>query len=411
MSCAQKQNGDAAMNPLLNIWQQKQPLQTDAEPVKTPEPEITAKPARPAVVVEAAKPAGETMAAMEAAVKPEEQEQTNSSDQDFFSGLTPIETERVRMEAWNAYGAHWGTIARRSRYVRQPLLETLEKAGAPEALQMIPVVESSYDPYAQSEVGATGLWQLMPLTAEDLHIKSDRFVDGRRDIRTSTRGAVSFLMKQRKRFGNWPLAFAAYHLGPGGVQKRINRHPWQPEDGLNKLPLPPITKTYVRHILGLIALYQVGELLFPEPFPTETIRVRTPVNLDMLHEKAELPKDQLFRYNPELNLKHYYGKRSSTIFLRVTRWRLPAVKKHILTNPAEYLTISIREGERLKDIVKRYKTSVRELHQANSGNLTLLAKDGKLRIPIKVLKRVKAEKNPLVKRPVRMVADNSNNRS
>ena len=325
----------------------------------------------------------------------------------FFAGLTLAEIGRLRMEAWNAYHSDWKIIAKRSRYVRQPILDTLAKMGAARELQVIPVVESSYDPYAQSEVGATGLWQLMPSTATDLRIKSDHFIDGRRDIKASTRGATKFLLKQYKRFGNWPLAFAAYHLGARGVQKRINRRPWKPEDGLKRIPLPPITRTYVRNILGLISLYQVGEFTFPKPLPTETIRVQTPINLDVLHEKAELPKYQLFRFNPELNLKHYYDENASAISLRVTRWRVPAVKKHILTNPAEYLTISIREGERLKDIVKRYNTSVSELHQSNSGNLTLLAKAGKLRIPLSVLKRVQAGKNPLVKPPIRMLADNS----
>jgi len=38
---------------------------------------------------------------------------------------------------------------------------------------MAALFESSYDPYAQSEVGATGLWQLMPDTAADLRIKSN----------------------------------------------------------------------------------------------------------------------------------------------------------------------------------------------------------------------------------------------
>jgi membrane-bound lytic murein transglycosylase D len=403
ISCAQTQkpNDDAAVGSLYNFWQQEEPLQADAESVKATESiknlELV-RTAEPVKTAESAKTA-----------KSEEQKKSNNTDNDFFSGLTPVEIEKVRMEAWNAYGKNWKTVAKRSQYVRQPLLETLEKVGAPEELQMIPVVESSYDPYAQSEVGATGLWQLMPITAEDLRIKSDQFIDGRREIKTSTRGAARFLLKQRKRFGNWPLAFAAYHLGPSGVQKRINRRPWQPEDGLKKLPLPKITKTYVRHILGLISLYRVGELVFPEPFPTATIRVQTPINLDVLHEKAELPKDQLFRYNPGLNLKHYYGKKSSVISLRVTRWRVPAVKKHLSAKPTEYMTISIREGESLQDIVRRYRTTISELYKANPGNLMQLAKGQMLHIPVKLLKRAKAERNPLVKPPTRLLADNSNN--
>jgi membrane-bound lytic murein transglycosylase D len=389
ISCAQTQKytDNATPAPLFNFWQQTKPLQAASQHVRVSEPLQNTKPVKTATSVG--------------------QRKSNSANSDFFTGLTPAEVEAVRMEAWKAYGLHWKTIAKRSRYVRQPLLETLEKAGAPKELQIVPVVESSYNPYAQSEVGATGLWQLMPFTAEDLRIKSDRFIDGRREIKASTRGAAKFLLKQYKRFGNWPLAFAAYHLGARGVQKRLNRRPWQPEDGLKKIPLPPITKTYVRNILGLISLYQVGEFVFPKPFPTETIRVQTPINLDVLHEKAKLPKDQLFRYNPELNLKHYYDEKSSSISLRVSRWRVPAVKKHIPAKPQDYMTIAIRKGESLKDIKKRYKTTLRELYKANPESLVQIAKNGTLRIPVKVLRQAEAGKNPLVKPPIRMLADNS----
>jgi membrane-bound lytic murein transglycosylase D len=389
ISCAQtqKQTGNATLDPLFNFWQQAKPLQAASQHTKASETLKSAEPVSPAAS------AG--------------QQKSNSAKSAFFSGLAPAEIEAVRMEAWKAYSSHWKTIAKRSRYVRQPLLETLKKVGAPRELQIIPVVESSYNPYAQSEMGATGLWQLMPMTAKDLRIKSDHFVDGRREIKASTEGAARFLLKQRKRFGNWPLALAAYHLGPRGVQKRINRRPWKPEDGLKKIPLPPITKTYVRNILGLISLNQVGEFLFPKPFQTETIRVHAPINLDVLHEQAELPKNQLFRFNPKLNLKHYFGKKSSAISLRVTRWRVPAVKKHIPVKPAEYMTIVIREGESLREIKKRYKTTAHKLHKVNPEKPMQLTKGQMLHIPVKQLKWVKAEKNPLIKPPIRMLADNS----
>ena len=134
--------------------------------------------------------------------------------------------------------------------------------------------------------------------------------------------------------------------------------------------------------------------------------MHAPVNLDVLHEMAELPKDQLFRYNPELNLKHYYDEESSTISLRVSRWRVPAVKKHIPAKAQNYITIAIRKGESLKDIKKRYKTTLRELYKANPESLAQIAKSGTLRIPVKVLRRAEAGKNPLVKPPIRMLADN-----
>jgi len=266
------------------------------------------------------------------------QELRAESANPFFTGLTTREIQSVKTEAMHIYGPNWKRIADRSRYVRGPLLQALQKNHAPLELQVIPVVESSYNPYAQSEVGAAGLWQLMPDTATDLRINSNSQLDGRRDIGTSTSGAARFLLKQYARFGNWPLAFAAYHLGPNGVQRRIDRHPWQPGNGLNKLPLPPITKTYIRHILGLIALQQDRLISFPEPYPTSTVTIHSPVDLERLHITAGLPKNQLFHFNPQLVRMQYYQDRPENLRLRISQGRLNSVNNIIPVKAAETLT-------------------------------------------------------------------------
>jgi len=253
------------------------------------------------------------------------------SDNRFLSGLTEHELASVKAEAMRVYAPSWKRIARRSRYVRQPLLQTLKQNHAPVELQMIPVVESGYNPYARSAVGATGLWQLMPDTADDLRIISNNQLDGRRDIVISTRGAARFLLKQHARFGSWPLAFAAYHLGPNGVQRRIKRHPWHDGDGLNRLPLPPITKTYIRHILGLIALQADGRLSFPPPYPTGMVIIHAPVDLERLQTAAGLPRHQLFRFNPKLTRMQYFQYRPKQLSLRISQTRLRSVS-HLIAS-------------------------------------------------------------------------------
>ncbi|ATX82209.1 membrane-bound lytic murein transglycosylase D [Mariprofundus ferrinatatus] len=329
-------------------------------------------------------------------VQPASVEEKQASSNPFLKGLSEKEIGSIKHEAWREYGRFWRGVANRSRYVRQPLLETLDQAGAPRELQMVPVVESSYNPYVISSVGATGLWQLMPETAGDLKVSSDSNFDGRRDIRASTRAAARYLTQQHRRFGNWPMALAAYHLGPSAVQQRLNRRPWKPGDGLHRMPLPPITKTYIRHIIGLIALHEQGTIHFPAPYPTRTVKLQTPVDLDHLQDLAGLPENQIFHFNPKLKLKQYYDGKPQTLSLRISKTRVARVKQHIPSKPSGHMMIETG-GESLTAISKRLKVSIQSLRSDNPGVAMQPAAGTRLRIPVKVLKRIRAERNPLAR--------------
>ena len=101
------------------------------------------------------------------------------------------------------------------------------------------------------------------------------------------------------------LAFAAYHRGPGSISKRLRKHPWRPQDGLDRLPLPGITKAYVRHALGLAALTRLGVLEFPAAHKTQPLIVQGPVDLQRLAKASGIDKGDIFRFNPELDYSQY----------------------------------------------------------------------------------------------------------
>ncbi len=63
----------------------------------------------------------------------------------------------------------------------------------PLELALLPLVESTLNPYARSPQYALGLWQIMPATGRHLGISSDWWYDGRRDIRESTAAALDYL--------------------------------------------------------------------------------------------------------------------------------------------------------------------------------------------------------------------------
>ena len=114
-----------------------------------------------------------------------------------------------------------------------PLIqEASKKYGLPPYLiRSVILAESGGNPKAVSKVGAQGLMQLMPATAQELGV-TDPFDPGQ-----NIDAGVRYLKQQVDRFG-LQGGVAAYNAGPGNVQK------------YGGVPPFPETQGYVRKVLG-----------------------------------------------------------------------------------------------------------------------------------------------------------------
>lgn len=187
--------------------------------------------------------------------------------------------ERVRRElTWQSiHNSQIGSA--RDSYLRQPdyltvvseraslylfyIVEEVERRGLPMELALLPLVESTLNPFATSSERAAGLWQIMPATGRYLGIENDWWYDGRRDLRESTRVALDYLEALHSEFDDdWMLALAAYNSGKGrvGRARRANAEKGLATDYWS-LKLPRETRHYVPR---LIALTQI--IAFPEAF-------------------------------------------------------------------------------------------------------------------------------------------------
>ena len=180
-----------------------------------------------------------------------------------------------------------------------------KERGLPAELALIPVIESEFNPNDHSNKGATGLWQLMPATAQELGIKIKSHYDGRRNVVASTHAALAYFNDLGNYFnGNWYLAIAAYNCGQVKVQhaeRRSGSHSYW------NLPLPQETKYYVPKLLAVAEIIKNPKKYGVElpsvnntPYFTE-MKLKKSVDLDHMAKTSGISVDTMHALNPDFN--------------------------------------------------------------------------------------------------------------
>lgn len=136
------------------------------------------------------------------------------------------------------------------------LVPTLRQVFAEERVPL-PLVwlaeaESSFNPTARSPAGARGLFQLMPETARTLGLGTF-LPDERTHPEKSARAAAGYLRVLHGKFGDWPLALAAYNAGEGRVSRALARSRAKDFAGIADT-LPAETRMYVPKVCALVAV-------------------------------------------------------------------------------------------------------------------------------------------------------------
>jgi len=144
------------------------------------------------------------------------------------------------------------------------LKNAFEAEGVPGELIWIAEVESLFDEYALSHVGARGLFQLTPATARRFGLRTWPS-DERLDPERSARAAARYLRTLHRRFRSWPLVIAAYNAGEGRVSCVLYRT-GERTFGAIAHALPRQTQSYVPRVLNLIGSREgVDPAFLPAP--------------------------------------------------------------------------------------------------------------------------------------------------
>ena len=108
------------------------------------------------------------------------------------------------------------------------------------------------NPAARSPAGACGLFQLMPTTAKELGL-SVFLPDDRTNPKRAAGAAAQLLRTLYARFGDWPLALAAYNAGAGRVQRTLAAKKATTFGDIASA-LPAETRMYVPKVLATLQI-------------------------------------------------------------------------------------------------------------------------------------------------------------
>lgn len=107
------------------------------------------------------------------------------------------------------------------KYLNQ-MEEIFRKEHLPVELTRLPFVESSFNVFAQSKVGASGLWQIMPSVARPNGYITRNY-DKRNHPIFATRLAAKIMKQNYASLKSWPLAITAYNHGLSGVKRMMRK--------------------------------------------------------------------------------------------------------------------------------------------------------------------------------------------
>lgn len=292
----------------------------------------------------------------------------------------------------------------RSMIYRPLILRELRKAGLPEELSWLPLVESGYKINALSAARALGLWQFIPSTGYKYGLNRDEWVDERMDIEKSTRAAIDYFKDLHAMFGDWLTVLAGYNCGEGRVMRTIASQHINYLDRFWDLfqRLPNETARYVPRFLATLLIVRDPQkygidLGSGDPEIDIMSYDITEINRSMrLHDialKLEIPEEAIYILNAELRhrmtpdrpykLKVPIGKAE---LLLKTASEIPlGLKPHASVQSVRgvFIRHKVQQGESLTSIAAKYKTSVAAIRSANHLSKTRLLAGQRLNVPIR----------------------------
>jgi membrane-bound lytic murein transglycosylase D len=292
-------------------------------------------------------------------------------------GMNELKSRLIRRhERW--YASHPDYVLRMSERARRYLyyiMEEVDRRGMPSEIALLPIIESAFNPGANSAASAAGIWQFIPSTGKHFGMEQNWWHDERRDIIGATNGALDYLQKLHDRFGDWELALAAYNWGENGVirAQAYNRRHHRKTDYAH-LRMPRETRNYIpkllaiKHIIADPAHFGLTLASIPDEPYFDSVSTKQHMDVKVAAELAGISVDEFMALNPGHNRPVILQEKDSDNVLLLPVDKIETFRENLAkTNQrlVSWQPYESKKGESFKNIADHFGLTLAELRSAN----------------------------------------------
>jgi membrane-bound lytic murein transglycosylase D len=280
----------------------------------------------------------------------------------------------ARHEQWYAHRPEYvARMTERAKLYLFYITEEVERRGMPSEIALLPMIESAFNPGANSTAKASGIWQFIPSTGKNFGMQQNWWHDDRRDVISATSGALDYLQKLHDMFDDWELALAAYNWGEGAIARaQAKNRRLGKATNFSSLKLPPETRNYVPKLLAIKNIIsdpsRFGLKLanIPNQPYFAAISTSRPIDVKLAAEMAGLSLDEFKALNPSHNRPVILQDGATLILLPIEK--IETFQSNLENNNQRLVSwqpYQTKKGEHFDELAPRFGLSATQLRSVN----------------------------------------------
>ncbi len=260
-----------------------------------------------------------------------------------------------------------------------PYIEDIFRGeGLPLELTRLPFVESSFNVFSISKVGASGIWQIMPSVARG-QLKRNNFMDYRNHPLEASKMAANILKSNYIKLNNWALALTAYNHGANGMARLVVKNKTNDlhqiiKEGDVTNSFGFASRNFYYTFLAALEVEKNADKYFNDICKVNTlqldnIKTKSPIGFTDIIEFFKGDIQLAMFYNPHFTKRIYLNKSKIQEHTKII---IPSSDKYLFL--AKENQISIKGSSSNKKVIFAKKSNLRKYKISRGDTLIRIAK-------------------------------------